>query len=351
MSAIKSLANTNGEMNLTIDTVTSINPGQFENFKGLTSVVISDTVTSLGQAAFIGCSDLKHVKLGNGVTNIANMAFSQTPLESLEIGSSVSSSDPTAYPYPNTLKTINVNPNNTKYHSSGNCLIETASKTLILGSNTSVIPSDGSVTIIGSCAFAGCRGLTEIVIPNTITQICELAFESCTGLTEVVIPDSVTTFGVSNDYSWVFGNCTNLQSLTLGLNVPSYSNSSNFYNCTGLKTIVVKGELAMQSCLFYSTGATGVHMIIADNVTSIGEWCFWPGDCVTKLTIGSGVTSIGINNFAVDGCCNNLTEVIFKDTTTWTAGSTVLTEAQLSDPATAVSLLKTTYGNVVWTKN
>ena len=80
---------------------------------------------------------------------------------------------------------IKVDENNETYHSQGNCLIETKSKTLILGCNTSKIPDDGSVTAIGKRAFYKCSGLTSVTIPDSVTSIGNYAFDGCDGLKEV----------------------------------------------------------------------------------------------------------------------------------------------------------------------
>lgn len=56
-----------------------------------------------------------------------------------------------------------------------------------------VIPE--GVTSIGSYAFSGRTGLTNITIPDSVTSIVQDAFEGCTGLTSITIPDSVTSIG------------------------------------------------------------------------------------------------------------------------------------------------------------
>ena len=65
-------------------------------------------------------------------------------------------------------------------------------------SGSVVIPStvtyDGttySVTFIGYEAFAYCRGLTSVTIPNSVTSIGGGAFEGCSGLTSVTIPNTL----------------------------------------------------------------------------------------------------------------------------------------------------------------
>ena len=64
-------------------------------------------------------------------------------------------------------------------YSSGNCLINKKTKTLVEGSDNSVIPTDGSVTSIGDSAFYGCSGLTSITIPDSVTNIGDHAFSVC----------------------------------------------------------------------------------------------------------------------------------------------------------------------------
>ncbi len=48
---------------------------------------------------------------------------------------------------------------------------------------------------IGDYAFNVCQKLTQVIIPNSVTEIGSSAFMSCTGLTEVTIGNSVTTIG------------------------------------------------------------------------------------------------------------------------------------------------------------
>ncbi len=178
------------------DCVNSIGNSAFSNCYGLTSIEIPSSVTSIGEFAFFYCRSLTSIEIPSSVTSIGDYAFRDcSSLTSIEIPSSVTSIGYMAFSYCSGLTSITVASGNTKYHSAGNCLIESVSKTLILGCKNSVIPSDGSVTSIGSSAFRDCSSLTSIEIPSSVTSIGGSAFEGCYGLTSIEIPIGVTSIG------------------------------------------------------------------------------------------------------------------------------------------------------------
>ena len=139
----------------------NIDNDAFWRCRGLKSITIPNSVTSIGSSAFRGCTGLTSVTIPDSVTSIGKYAFSEC----------------------SGLTSMVVEDGNPVYHSAGNCLIETATKTLIAGCKTSVIPDDGSVTSIGDWAFSDCSGLTSITIPDSVTSIGDRAFFYCSGLT------------------------------------------------------------------------------------------------------------------------------------------------------------------------
>ena len=178
------------------DSVTSIGDEAFYGCDSLTSITIPDSVTSIGDSAFEWCSGLTSIAIPDGVTSIGSQAFSRCgSLTSVTIGDSVTSIGDWAFNGCSSLTSIIVDPQNPVYHSDGNCLIETESKTLIAGCGASVIPADGSVTEIGGHAFDGCDSLTSITIPDSVTEIGGYAFSGCDSLTSVTIGDGVTSIG------------------------------------------------------------------------------------------------------------------------------------------------------------
>ena len=263
--------------------------GAFSGCKGLTSGTIGNGVTSIGRDAFYDCTGLTSVTIGKGVTSIGELAFRDC----------------------SRLTSITVEEGNTKYHSSGNCLIETASKTLILGCKTSVIPNDGSVTSIGGSAFYNCTGLKSVTIGNSVTSIGDSAFFGCTGLTSVTIGNSVTSIGYRS-----FGDCSKLTSITIPDSVTSIGEHA-FAGCAGLTSITIPDSVtSIGIWTFYDcTGLTSIT--IPDSVTSIGNSAFYGCKGLTSVTIGKGVKSIGDSVFYG---CSGLTTVNWNATACTTAG-------------------------------
>ena len=191
------------------------------------------------------------------------------------------------------MMSIVVEEGNPVYHSDGNCLIETESKTLVAGCNTSVIPDDGSVTSIEDSAFRGCTGLTSVTIPDSVTSIECQAFYGCTGLTFVTIPDSVTYIGY-----YAFRGCSGLTEIN--------------WNAVSV------GDFYYGSNVFYNAGTAGdgITVTFGDDVQRIPAYLFYVDSSsyrpnIKSVTIGNGVTSIGESAFYN---CVGLTSVTFEGT-------------------------------------
>ena len=277
------------------DSVTSIGAGAFYMCSGLERIDFGNGITSIDAATFSGCTSLTNITIPDSVTDIGDYAFSNcTGLESVSIGRGVTSIGDMPFAECRWLKTLTVADDNPVYHSSGNCLIETDSKTLIAGCNNSVIPNDGSVTSIGAGAFLGCSLLTEVTIPDSVTSIGRYAFYGCSGLTKISIPDGVTSMGEG-----VFCDCTGLVKATITDGVTDIGNSA-FSGCTGLTEITIPGSVTSIGDFAFSRCTGLTEITIPDGVASLGNWVFHDCENLMSVTIPDSVTSIGY--LAFDGC-------------------------------------------------
>ncbi len=196
------------------------------------SIIPNDnSIEHIGDKAFYGFT-LKTLTLPESIVSIGNEAFDNcyTIAEEIIIPKNVTSIGTRAFS-PYIFEVVKVAPENTTYILKDNCLIEIASKKLILGKETSVIPSDGSVTVIGESAFEGCD-IKNIIIPACITAIEDYAFQYCSYLEGVTFEENSQLTSIGKD-AFCFSN---IVSITIPASVTSIS-SSAFSLCLELETI------------------------------------------------------------------------------------------------------------------
>ena len=196
----------------------------FSKISNVTSITLSDSVITIG--GIDNMPDLVKVYLSKSVAGVNPESLIGCPK----------------------LEIIEVDKDNEKYYSAGNCLIEKATKTIVHGCKGSVIPTDGSVTVIGEFAFHGCNWLTELTIPEGIERISSYAFAGCDSLRNVYLPDSLITLGYG-----VFYHSSALETVRIGKNLETIG-SAVFDGCKNLnnlflpKTLKRMGEMVFMEC-------------------------------------------------------------------------------------------------------
>ena len=255
-------------------------------FHRITKVIIEEGVTSIGDYAFMSATKINDLTLPATLERIGTYAFfSCSALTGLTLPAGVTEIGDRAFMSCSSMDSLEVDENNSTYHSAGDCIIETAANKLILGCNNSVIPADGSVTVIGSEAFYGRAGLTGITIPEGVTSIENQAFYGCTGLTYVALPSTLTSLPADNNQPFI--NCSGIEEITVADGNPAYYSAGNAVIDKYYKTLVF-------GCKTTTIAGDG-------SVITIGRDSFKGHAGLTDLKIPRSVLYI---NDAFSGCTN-----------------------------------------------
>ncbi len=335
-------ANCNSLTSIIIPTgITSIGNNTFENCKGLQSISLHNAITEIGHYAFKGCDGLTEITIPNSVTTIGNYAFNGcNSLSSLIIPENVESIGNDAFNA--NLEKVTIL--SSDVISSDDYLSHLSR---IFGSNVKEYVIGEGISKIGSSLFEGCVGLHVVTIPGSIKDVGVHAFYGCTSLekviindiaswaelsfssresnplyyaghlyasedseiTELVIPDGVTQIG-----QYAFCNCKSFVSVTLPSSLTNIRDCA-FLDCDNLQKVIINDVAAWCNVykpyngnpLFYAKHLylddnLIVHLIIPEGVTTINSGSFY--NCVDIVSVDFPNSLNAILGNAFEGCAN-----------------------------------------------
>ena len=288
----------------------------YQNYEDVESIILPDSVKEISRLYFSGdfCDGIsvKEIYIPESVETIGEYAFAFCKMiNEIRIPKSVTCIANTAFYMCDSLEKITVDAENPVYHSEGNCIIHTESRTAVCGCNHSVIPN--GITGIGDGAFRSCRILEGVSVPEGVTIIGNRAFAGCASFTELYIPKSVEIIG-----DGAFVNCSSLEKISVSPENTAYHVKNGCLIHTESKTllrgcngsvipddgsVVNIGEGAFEHCEKLE------KISIPDFVVSIGEHAFAGCHALIKAEIPESVTYMG---YGVFSNCHSLREVNIK---------------------------------------
>ena len=250
-------------------------------------VSLSSELTTIGMYAFAECYCLKTITIPENVMSIGANAFLYLHLNSVHISSLSSWCNIT-------FANFDSNPLNSVHH-----LYLNGTEITDL-----VIPDD--VTNINNFAFAYCECLTSVTLSDSLLSIGKQAFSNCTNVTNVSVGNGVTTIG-----DQAFKDCSNLTNLIIGASVASIGDKA-FENCSNLTSVTLNSnaicsvDYGLMKGVQTIFGTQVQEYIIGESVNSIGEnFCSY-SQSLTSVSIGNNVIAIGKGAFHT---CTNLISV------------------------------------------
>ncbi len=221
--------------------------------RGLREAVIPESVTVICDRAFSG-SGIRHIDLHEGIVQIAMDAFSNSALTEVTLPTTLTEAR-LAFRNSNNLKKVVFKEGADRVLDS--CLADCKSVEEV------VLPD--TIKTIEYEAFKGTSSLKSITLPESLETIRINAFEE-SGITDIVIPDSVTDLSTG-----AFADCKDLRTATLGSG--EILIGSVFNDCTSLKKVTIPetGVMAIGRNAFSGCSAldeieySGDPLIIEEN--------------------------------------------------------------------------------------
>ena len=278
--------------------------------RDMKTLIISSSVITIQGYAFYNTTNLKTAVMGDSVDGINNYAFYNSGLKSIKLSNSLKQLYGSAFASCKNLTEISLPDSLTNFSSTNifqNC------------ENLISVKLPSKITSIPDSTFYNCISLKNVEMPSTITSIGKNAFSYCKSLENINLPSSLKTINNS-----AFYNCNklnvNLTNLTKLTSVGTYA----FYLCNSLKDGYIPNSLtSLSGNIFYSSKIESIN--IPNSVTTIAVSAFAYTKNLKSLIIPSSVTSLSgsiINSSAVEYVEINNPTITVATSATYSSGTT-----------------------------
>ena len=226
-----------------------------------TDIIIPNTITRINYYAFWDVDGINSIIIPSSVTKIDSCAFYSDAIRTISIPCTVDSIGGTAF-MPSALE---------------NLIITTTNLEQFLQSDINLLLNAANANTVPRTLWANGAEVTNVLIPNSITEIKERAFYRMANITSVNMPEGVIKLG-----SYAFAGCNKLEVVKLP---------------NSLDTIPVR---AFDQCSLLATVDLG------DSIKRIDDYAFASCFRLVTLRMPEALKSIGSYVFSN---CSNLTSI------------------------------------------
>lgn len=270
--------------------VDTIGGWAFNGCSSLTSINIPASVTTIGEDAFNGCSNLGYVDIGsveswckisfsnansNPLSIAHNLTMGGIPLTELMIPEGLTIINPATFQGCTTIEKATL-PESLK-EICDNAFLECTSLTTVEGG--------ASVETIGRSAFECCISLRNISLSESLSSLGAYSFYG-TELTEVSLPEGITQL-----QDGAFGECSLLKNIKIGNDMTTLG-FGVFYLCTSLEEITLPSSTTSigKSCF---NGCSSLRVArLGGNLSKIANFAFADCNALTDIYAGTSVPPI-----------------------------------------------------------
>lgn len=282
--------------------LTKISPSLFYGCKKLNSINLPAGITAIGSNAFYDCSSLTTIDIPEGTTSIGSYAFHGcSRVTTLSIPSSVQTIEFMAFQECNSLQSIRTGCSFAmRKHIPG---VESIADIRILGNPKKIAAS----------AMKGCRAVTTVTIPESVTSIGDSAFADCAGVIDLTIPKGVKSIGRK-----AFSGCNRIELLRTGGSfviadhIPGYRTLTDililegtqvivpgaFRECAALTSIYFPPSVrTIGSRAFLNCTSISGELMLPEALLQISDSAFFNCRSLTAVQLPDGLTTVGERAF------------------------------------------------------
>lgn len=191
-----------------------------------------------------------------------------------------------------------------------------------------------SVSVVDIWAFTNCSKLKEMTFPPTVKRIGYSALESCESLTQVTLPPGLTAVPER-----MFQECKSLKHIDLPASVTAIG-SCAFKECKALETINMPADITNIGSYAFSQCESLRTITLPASLKKLGGKAFSSCDALESVVIPEGLTDLGEAAF---GYCKHLSSVTLPASLDYSYGNPfiycpAMTSIQLAPGGTTMTI-------------